>query len=325
MCYLIVIEHFGFCFFEDKLSCAAIINSVYSVFMCIHCCGDLCGFIKWANKETVIVGDWKLASYHQRWYTIEKFDGTTLKYQVTKCVRQRDFNRVVKQWEEQYGRRFEESLEREYNTIDDNNRKTTQNGKGRPMVDDAVFGYTEKNQKVFRLGENKNGEQQAQLNTGGSDAHSDADSQGKSTDRIIVKKSGNYIIKLTQDMEARIGIKGETDGPYVECWCNIGSGIKVLDLQGHSVNLYNDCKQEHSRTNGCFMFNVPEGAEMVVNDTVGEGTLHYDAMLKMDTINADIRTIFRVFGGKLTVNGSTYYLQLAADEHYGFLRLGRRF
>ena len=34
---------------------------------------------------------------------------STLKYQVTKCVRQRDFNRVVKQWEEQYGRRFEES------------------------------------------------------------------------------------------------------------------------------------------------------------------------------------------------------------------------
>ena len=101
--------------------------------------------IRWAHNPNVKTGDWKLASYHQRWYIIEKFDDTDLKYQVTKFVRQNEFNNVKKQWEEQYGKSFEEDFEREYNTIDDYHRKTTPNGKRGSVINADVLEYSEEN------------------------------------------------------------------------------------------------------------------------------------------------------------------------------------
>lgn len=147
--------------------------------------------IEWANNDNVKSGDWKLASYHQRWYIIEKYDGTTLKYQVVECVHQKDFSRIVKMWEKQYGRKFEEEMGELYYSLNNLNRETTQHGQRGSVVDDDVFEHSPKNQQVYGLGKNEDSGQQTRIDTRRSNAHSDNDSKGVRT------------FELTSDPNAR--------------------------------------------------------------------------------------------------------------------------
>lgn len=120
----------------------------------------------------------------------------------------------------------------------------------------------------------------------------------------------NLKITLSADVSARIGKKGDTGAEYVHYWCTLGKGTKVIDLNGHRIDLYNDRNDRDFGSDDGFdmtMLLIPEGAELVVNDsTVNGGEIHYDSALNESDMfhkELDRRNLIEVGGGKLTVNG----------------------
>ena len=130
------------------------------------------------------MGDWRLAIFRQRWYIIEKFDDVSFGYQVTKSVPKNKYNKYRKQWEEMYGRSFEETLEGLQNETNNLDRETTQNGERRSNIDDDVFEYTGKNQEVFGLDKSENKKQQNNINPDESAVSGDENRQGNGTARL---------------------------------------------------------------------------------------------------------------------------------------------
>lgn len=135
--------------------------------------------IRWAHDPNVKTGDWKLESYHQRWYIIEKFDDTDLKYQVTKFVRQNEFNNVKKQWEEQYGQSDKGKVESYNDEINNLYREAVKYREERSNFNDDVLKQSRESKDVLGLGENQNSRQQTAINSRGSNAYSNTNSKGK--------------------------------------------------------------------------------------------------------------------------------------------------
>lgn len=131
----------------------------------------------------------------------------------------------------------------------------------------------------------------------------------------MLESNGNYKIKLTKDLSYRIGKQGDVNSPIVDYWCTLGTGVKVLDLNGHRFDLYNDHQWTSDLgTSDMTIFRVPSGAELVVNDTTGEdtGEIHYDGSLGQigrshsgdpEGNYTERRHLIAVTGGKLTFNG----------------------
>ena len=132
--------------------------------------------------------------------------------------------------------------------------------------------------------------------------------------KAYLEMDGDYQINIIADLSYRIGKKGDIANACPEYWCKLGSGVKVVDMQGYDFSLYCDSKDTQSR-NGSAMFKITSGAEFVLNDTVGNGTLNYNAMLKEGYDNRDVRDIFKVSGGKLTVNGGRVIAGRRSDKH----------
>ena len=131
--------------------------------------------------------------------------------------------------------------------------------------------------------------------------------------KSYLERDGNYKITINQDVDARIGSEGDYDSPYIEHWCTLGSGVKVIDLKGHDLTLYNDRQHNDTMT----IFRVPSGAELVINDTEGGGTIIYNGSLGeihgdndgfMGSQSGDysaVRDLVLISGGKLTLNGGS--------------------
>ena len=119
----------------------------------------------------------------------------------------------------------------------------------------------------------------------------------------------NLKINIVSDMEARIGEKKDRNSPYVEYWCTLGKGVKVINLNGHDLTLAND-RTEQSKA--MTMFRVPSGAELVINDNKNSGEITYDGLLASIGKTSDWNTtwnshqnkhhLIAVTGGKLVVN-----------------------
>lgn len=133
--------------------------------------------------------------------------------------------------------------------------------------------------------------------------------------RSYLQRSGNYKIKLIEDLSYRIGKKGDVSCECPEYWCLVGSGVKVVNMNGYDFSLYCDSKNSNSKYKfGTTMFKLPAGAEFSLSDTSGKGTLNYNAMLKDGYDNCDFRNIFTVAGGKLTVNSGRVIAGRRSDK-----------
>ncbi len=135
--------------------------------------------IKWANNSKVNVGDWRLATYKDKWYIIEKFDTVDLKYQVTEKVSAKQYKFFREEWLKQYGN--QETMARVYNEIDSFDRQTTKNERGRPNLDDDVFEYSKEDISIQRMVRSENREQSNQLDTGSGSVSSNENRQGNET------------------------------------------------------------------------------------------------------------------------------------------------
>ena len=89
--------------------------------------------------------------------------------------------KVIKKWEEQYGRNFKEELSRGFSENDDNYRQAIEHGEERSSIYDDDVEHSGENKKVFGLGESKNSRRQNQLNTDESTLGGNENRQGNGT------------------------------------------------------------------------------------------------------------------------------------------------
>ncbi len=150
--------------------------------------------------------------------------------------------------------------------------------------------------------------------------------------KAYLEMDGNLIIDVIDDIEARIGTKGDRDSPHVDYWCTLGSGTKVLNLNGYDVTLLNDRESKVGFFYDSYfpmtMFRVPEGAEFVINDSENKGKINYGGMLKQKdggffsdpgddyTFAGEVHNLISVQGGRLVVNGGKLYAG-KSDKYYG--------
>ena len=142
--------------------------------------------------------------------------------------------------------------------------------------------------------------------------------------KAYLELDGNYKINVTGDITVQIGEAGDTHGSYVDYWANLGTGTKVLNLNGHEIAVSNDAVDSGTTVEGfvymCSLFGIGSGAELVVNDPGNEGKITYKCLLKKDSrVNYRInsRNIFTVNrGGKLTVNGGNIVAGRRSEKYY---------
>ena len=137
---------------------------------------------------------------------------------------------------------------------------------------------------------------------------------------IYLEADGNYKIYIQDDIEFQIGKAGDTVGHMVDYWIELGSGIKVIYLQGHLISYSCDRFGDGSTSisdGGSYyhldykqtgtLFKIGSGSELVINDPDNKGKITYKCTLRERDweLGGDIgRNIFHVLrGGKLTING----------------------
>ena len=154
---------------------------------------------------------------------------------------------------------------------------------------------------------------------------SDAD-----TLQSYLEKSGNYIIDLANDISYMFNDGYPYGSIYASVklkWCTIASGIKVLNLNGHSLIISQDHQtvkndqdwgDENEFRLYSDLFVIPAGAEMVINDPGNKGKIEYRCFIKEHEGNQNTtRNIFRVTeGGKLTINGGRIIAGRKHDNAY---------
>ena len=134
------------------------------------------------------------------------------------------------------------------------------------------------------------------------------------TDRVAV-------LNVTADFIGRIGTAGDSsDNSYVRYAITVGKGKKVLNLNGHKLNFYNDYSviydhfgaghDETQQLNRLALFNIPEGADLTVNGdaegSVDSGVIQYHGKLLYKCDAVDQRDIFEINGGNLTINSGNF-------------------
>ena len=102
-----------------------------------------------------------------------------MKYQVTRHVKSKDFNKYLEEWKSQYESRLKDEMEILQDEISHLNRTATPNGERRSNIDDDEPEYAGEYFKVFGMDKNKNSERETQIDSGGSNAYSNTNSKGK--------------------------------------------------------------------------------------------------------------------------------------------------
>lgn len=124
-----------------------------------------------------------------------------------------------------------------------------------------------------------------------------------------LEMSGNYRITLTKDVYTRIGKEGVykvTDSnPYVKYYITVGTGTKVIELDGHDIDASYDIGFDAGYST---LIKVPTGAELVINDKKDSGEINYNGSLSNDCSPFLVqRDLILVDGGELRVNGGKLY------------------
>ena len=109
---------------------------------------------RWAQSEDVQPGEQKLASYHNRWYLIEKFNDVEFGYRVMEFVTKRKYEYYkgvfgdVRDWDRP-------SVVSATGAIDSSNGADNRFSGGNRSFDYVSNGYTRENTEVFGLGKRK--------------------------------------------------------------------------------------------------------------------------------------------------------------------------
>ena len=92
--------------------------------------------------------------------------------------------------------------------------------------------------------------------------------------KAYLEMNGNLKINVISDIEIQVGKAGDLNAPYIKYWCTLGTGIKVLYLNGHEIAVSNDSFSEGTSSSGfrfmSSLFCIGSGAELVVNDLGNE-------------------------------------------------------
>ncbi len=120
-----------------------------------------------------------------------------------------------------------------------------------------------------------------------------------------ITQDGDVEIELTKD----IAYSTET---FCDFLFTVGSGTKVLDLKGHSIECDNLAEGDNSST----MFVIQKDCSLIINDTVGGGEIRYDGPRIVNSYFS-LRDVFRVHQGSLTINGGSIYAGHADDRQQG--------
>ena len=148
--------------------------------------------------------------------------------------------------------------------------------------------------------------------------------------KTYLESSGDYNLTIGADISYAIGSEGHHDN-YVPVVCNVASGNKKLDLNGHEITVKNyyrvtdNYSTDHAiRTHShSTLFNIPSGASLYVTDSKhytccfhnldsdgecqgGCGTISYDGYIWRSRKNIDSRDIFTVNGGRLEVDAGNF-------------------
>ena len=134
--------------------------------------------------------------------------------------------------------------------------------------------------------------------------------------RRMLSENQDAYIRLSADIYDCIGTPGDPTGgiTYQPYWCVMGTGKKVLDLNGHTFRIQYDLNFDSNDTDkrrntdafkGSTLLKAGTGVNFELYDSVGGGEITYDAMLsdKPGTFYMDIRNILEVNGGTFTMNG----------------------
>lgn len=65
---------------------------------------------RWAHREDIEAGDWRLISYHGSWYRIEKYDSMDLGYQITDKLTKSEYERLARRIHDDESTGFGQSL-----------------------------------------------------------------------------------------------------------------------------------------------------------------------------------------------------------------------
>ncbi|MBE7033773.1 MAG: S-layer homology domain-containing protein [Ruminococcaceae bacterium] len=128
----------------------------------------------------------------------------------------------------------------------------------------------------------------------------------------ILESNGDKNIIITRDIIYTCSVR-DTD----TYWITLGSGKKTLNLNGKNVEL--NAEVNGNGNNETTMIRVPEGAELIINDSSGDnsGSLWCYGRMEWATdeysadspfyYNSDVkyRNVLEIDGGMVTVNGGT--------------------
>ncbi len=167
---------------------------------------------------------------------------------------------------------------------------------------------------------------------------------------ITTHDAEEILSALESDGDVQIVLDGDVSKEYSSLpsgqsvWCNLGSGNKTIDLAGYDLNISVNNHGFHydwmtlldgSSTapihvaNTLYMFNIPSGSALTVDDTSGknEGSIKYDGYMHAagngaagthsgGYYNTSVlyRNVFLVDGGNLIFNGGS--IETRSKEQY---------
>ncbi|MCR5282168.1 MAG: hypothetical protein K6E18_02260, partial [Lachnospiraceae bacterium] len=112
-----------------------------------------------------------------------------------------------------------------------------------------------------------------------------------------MSRDGNFKIIVSVNLDAKI--------ERTKYWCTLGKGTKVLELLGNSISISCNHQDVNASVPLC-LFLVNDGSELVINDTLGGGRVHYDGLLAEVNDSGyykSVRNLVEVNGGSFTLNG----------------------
>lgn len=110
---------------------------------------------RWAHKNEVQTGAQKLISYHSRWYVIEKFDSSDLRYQIIGAVSTKEVNRFINEVKKRESG-FKQAKQRVLDGLDDSVEIGGSVGLRRYRVDHDANQHGRKFEQIQELDKNQN-------------------------------------------------------------------------------------------------------------------------------------------------------------------------
>ena len=108
--------------------------------------------INWVHKSSTKTGDRALATYHGRWYLIQKFDDADLGYRIIDRVYKREYEKIFEEVKRNGESRSIKSIQGKDVGVDQSDRQGNTDERREQGVDRAPTGYGSETDRVVRLG-----------------------------------------------------------------------------------------------------------------------------------------------------------------------------